>query len=518
MIPLYSTGQIRNFDSFAINSLGVPSIVLMENAAKNISNLILEKFPNIKSVGILCGRGNNGGDGFTVARHLSNAGLIVRCIHLGNDNEMTEDCRTNYNILRNLAKTRKNIFLKKFNSINDVNGLKKTDLVIDAMLGSGFSGELKEPILSIVKKVNSFPNKKVAIDVPTGLNSDTGYGSVVFNSDLTITLGELKKGLLFSNGYEFCGDVFLEEIGVGRDYFDRLKTNSFLIEPEDVLSFLPTRSKTLNKYSAGKVLNISGSYDYPGAAILSSASAFISGAGAVILTVPDLVKKYIYKNLPEIVIQVYGDKNSKFLKTEDYKTIREKIRWADVVALGCGLGREEETIKFVNLLLTRQEFKFCVIDADAIFAIKENLDKLNLSDCVLTPHLGEFSHLISIPIEEMKKDLLNYGIGFSKKYKTTLVLKGAPTIVFHKGEKVIINSSGNNGLAKFGSGDALTGMLAGFIAQSKKILEPTLAAVYIHGLAADLIRDKKTEFSILSSEIIKYIPTAISYLRSSISE
>ena len=310
----------------------------------------------------------------------------------------------------------------------------------------------------------------------------------------------------------------MEEIGVGRDYFGRLKTNSFLIEPEDVLSFLPTRSKTLNKYSAGKVLNISGSYDYPGAAILSSTSAFISGAGAVILTVPDLVKKYIYKNLPEIVIQVYGDKNSKFLKTEDYKTIREKIKWANVVALGCGLGREEETIKLVNLLLTRQEFKFCVIDADAIFAIKENLDKLNLSDCVLTPHLGEFSHLISIPIEELKKDLLNYGIGFSKKYKTTLVLKGAPTIVFHKGERVIINSSGNNGLAKFGSGDVLTGMIASFIAQSKKLLEPTLAAVYIHGLSADLIKYKKTEFSILSSEIIKYIPTTISYLRSSISE
>lgn len=515
MIPLYSTAQIRNFDSFAINSLNVPSIVLMENAAKNISNLILGKFENLNSVGIICGKGNNGGDGFAVARHLSNSGLKIICIYIGDENEMSDDCRTNYRILSNISKNRKNVRIKKFISLDDIAKLKNTDVIIDAILGSGFSGELKEPILSIIKKINSYSNKKVAIDVPTGLNSDSGYGSLVFNADMTITLGEFKKGLFISKGYESCGEIFLEEIGVGRDYFDKIITSAYLVEQEDIYSFLPKRSKTLNKYSAGKVLSISGSYDYPGAAILTSGSAFLSGAGAVILAVPDLVKKYIYKNLPEVVIQVYGNKNSKFINADDYQNLQQKIKWSDVVALGSGLGREDETIEFVNLFLSKKEYKSCVIDADALFAIKDNLNKINFSNCILTPHLGEFSFLINTPVEDIKKDIINYGIEFTKKHKTTLVLKGAPTIIFNKEGKSFVNSSGNSGLAKFGSGDVLTGIISGLLSQSKNILQSSIAGVYIQGLIADLLKIKKSEYSIMSSEIMKNIPISINFLRSS---
>jgi len=515
MIPLYSTEQVRQFDSFAIDSLNVPGIILMENAALNISNLILEKFENINTVGLICGKGNNGGDGFAVARHLSNSGIEIKCIYLGEENEMSNDCRINFQILSNLAKTRKNIKLKKFNSLIDINYLSKSDLIIDAILGSGFIGELKEPILSIIKKLNSFNTKKIAIDVPTGLNADTGYGSITFNADLTITLGEFKKGLFISDGYENCGEIYLQEIGVGRDYFDKIRTSIYLIEAEDVISFLPKRKKTLNKYSAGKVLSIAGSYDYPGAAYLTSGAAFYSGAGASILSVPDLVKKYIYKNLPEVVIKVYGDKKSKFIKAQDYDILKNKIKWADVVAIGSGLGREEETQQFVNLFLNNRDYKFCVIDADALFAIKDNLKNLNLSNCILTPHLGEFSQLINVSADEIKKDILNFGREFSQKHKTTLVLKGAPTIIFNKYGEAFINKTGNNGLAKFGSGDVLTGVISGFLAQSKDILQSAILGVYIQGLAADLLKYKKTEYSIMSSELMKNIPNAIKFLRSS---
>lgn len=515
MIPLYTPEQIRQFDSFAINTLGVPGVVLMENAALNISRLILEQFDNIESVGLVCGKGNNGGDGFAVARHLSNLGIEIICIYLGEESQMSNDCRVNFKILSNLANTRKNIKLKRFNSLKDLNYIMKSDLIIDAILGSGFSGELNEPILSIIKKLNSFNTKKIAIDVPTGLNAETGYGSITFNADLTITLGEFKKGLFISKGFETSGEIFLEEIGVGRDYFDKIDTSTYLIEPEDVFSFLPERKKTLNKYSAGKVLSIAGSYDYPGAAYLTSGAVFYSGAGASILSVPDIVKKYIYKNLPEVVIEVYGDNKSKFIKEQDYETIKNKIKWADVVAIGSGLGREEETQKFVNLFLKNRDYKFCVIDADALFAIKDNLKNLNLSNCILTPHLGEFSQLLNLSIDEIKKDILGYGAEFSKKYKTTLVLKGAPTIIFNKYGEAFINTTGNNGLAKFGSGDVLTGIISGFLAQSKEIIKSAIAAVYIHGLAADLLQNQKTEFGIMSSDLIKKIPDSINFLRSS---
>lgn len=515
MIPLYSSEQIRHFDSYAINSLNIPSIVLMENAAKNISKLILEKFDNLKSVGIICGKGNNGGDGFAVARHLSNSGVKIICIYVGEENEMSDDCRTNYKILFNISKHRNNIIIKKFSSLNDLTKLKDTDLLIDAILGSGFSGELKEPIVSIIKKINSYSSKKVAIDVPTGLNSNTGYGSLVFNADLTITLGEFKKGLFISKGYESCGEIFLEEIGVGRDYFDGIHTTTYLVEQKDVYSFLPKRSKTLNKYSAGKVLTISGSYDYPGAAILTSGSAFLSGAGAVILAVPDIVKKYVYKNLPEVVIQVYGDKKSRFITPNDYQTIQNKVKWADVVAIGSGLGREDETIEFVNLFLSKKEYKACVIDADGLFAIKDNLNKINLSDCVLTPHLGEFSFLVNTSVEDIKKDIISIGREFTKKHKTTLVLKGAPTITFKKDGESFVNSSGNSGLAKFGSGDVLTGIIAGLLAQSKNILQSSISGVYIQGLTADLLKIKKSDYSLMGSEIMKNIPTTFNFLRGS---
>ncbi len=515
MIPLYSTEQIRNFDSFAINSLNVPGIVLMENAAKNISKIISEKFENLKSVGVICGKGNNGGDGFAVARHLSNYGLRITCIHLGDEDEMSDDCRTNYKILSNISKTRKNVTIKKFRSLNDIAKLKNTDVIIDAILGSGFSGELKEPILSIIKKINSYSNKKVAIDVPTGLNSDSGYGSLVFNADLTITLGEFKRGLFISKGYESCGEIFLEEIGVGRDYFDKINTSAYLVEPEDIYSFLPKRSKILNKYSAGKVLSISGSYDYPGAAILTSGSAFLSGAGAVILAVPDLVKKYIYKNLPEVVVQVYGNKNSKFITADDYQNLQQKIKWSDVVAIGPGLGRQNETLEFVSLFLLKQEFNYCVIDADALYAIKEKLNKYNLSNCILTPHLGEFSFLINTHIDEIKKDILYFGTDFAKKYKTTLVLKGAPTIIFTKDGKSFINTTGNSGLAKFGSGDVLTGIISGLLAQSKNIVQSAISGVYIQGLTADVLRSEKSEYSLMSSDLMKNIYKSINFLRGS---
>ncbi|MCX7611043.1 MAG: NAD(P)H-hydrate dehydratase [Ignavibacterium sp.] len=514
MIPLFSTSQVREFDSYAINSLKVPGIVLMENAAKNISSSILKKFNDIKSVGLICGKGNNGGDGFAVARHLSNSGLSVLCLYLGDEKEMSEDCRINFNILLNLSKRRKNIQLKKFNSLNDLNKFKQVDLIVDAILGSGFSGELKEPILSIIKKINSFSNKKVAVDVPTGLNADTGYSSTVFKSDLTITLGELKKGLYISNGYESCGEIILEEIGVGRDYFNDVKTSTFLVESKDVYELLPKRSKSLNKYTAGKVLSITGSYEYPGAGILTSKAAFKVGAGAVILSIPEIVKKYVYKNLPEVVIQIYGDKSSKWIKPDNYDDIKSKIKWADVVAVGCGLGREEETIEFVDILLSKKEFKFCVIDADALYSIKDNLDKYDLTKCILTPHLGEFSSLIKESVDEIKKDVIKYGSEFAKKYKTTLVLKGAPTITFNSNGESFINSTGNSGLAKFGSGDVLTGMVAGFLSQSKDIFSSAILSVYLHGLAADLLKNKKTEFGILASDIINEIPNSINLLRS----
>jgi len=233
MIPLYNTSQIRNLDTFAIKRLDVPGIVLMENAALGIYQSILERVGNINCIGIVCGKGNNGGDGYAVARHFSNAGFEVKVISVGTENDLSEDCKTNFNILKNLSSQRKNLKIKSYRSLKDINWLNDCNVIVDAILGSGFSGELKEPYSSIVKSLNKFSTFKCAIDVPTALNADTGFGEIVFNSDLTVTLGEFKKGLFIGDGYEFCGEVVLKEIGIGRDYFDDINPDTYLIEPED---------------------------------------------------------------------------------------------------------------------------------------------------------------------------------------------------------------------------------------------------------------------------------------------
>jgi len=518
MIPLYSTSQIRDFDSHAINKLQVPGIVLMENAALGIYQAILERLDNtVKSIGFICGKGNNGGDGFAVARHFSNAGFSVKVVSIGNETGFSKDCKTNYIILKNLSAKRKNISIKPYKSIKDISLLRNCDVLIDAMLGSGFTGDLKEPYSLIIKAVNKINKSKCAIDVPTGLNANTGYGNTIFNSDLTITLGNFKKGLFISNGYEYCGEVLMHEIGVGSDFFDSIETEEFLIEPEDAYLNLPVRKKSVHKYSAGKVLTIAGSYKYPGAAVLSSKSSLIAGAGSSILAIPQSAKKLISKDLLEVVVESYGTDTTKSFNEEALNSLETKIKWADVVSIGPGLGREDCSIKAVQKFLLVRKYKFAVIDADALFALNESfIKKISLKNCILTPHLGEFSNLIGVEKEVIEKDILSFGREFAIKNKCILVLKGAPSIIFNSFGGTFINTSGNSGMAKFGSGDVLTGIIAGLLAQNKMPLSAAISGVYLHSLSADLVANEKSINNYLASDIMKKYSNAIKFVGNSI--
>jgi NAD(P)H-hydrate epimerase len=517
MIPLYNTSQIRNLDIFAIKRLNVPGIVLMENAAIGIYQSILVRVDNVNCVGFICGKGNNGGDGYAVARHFSNAGFNVKVISLGSENDLSEDCKTNFNILKNLSSHRKKLKIKSYKSLKDINWLKDCNVIVDAILGSGFTGELKEPYSSIIKSLNKISEFKCAIDVPTGLNADTGFGEIVFHSDLTVTLGEFKKGLFIGNGSEFCGEVLLKEIGIGRDYFDDINPDTYLIEPEDVYSSLPKREKTAHKYSAGKVLSIAGSYKYSGAAVLTSRSALVAGSGASILAIPEAAKKLIHKNLLEVVVESYGNEKAKFFDFEALKILEQKIKWADVVSIGPGLGREVETVKAVQKFLLIRKFKFAVIDADGLLALdKVFLEKVNLKNCILTPHLGEFSQMIGVESKLIGKDILSYGKEFAVKHKCILVLKGAPTIIFNKDGEAFVNTAGNSGMAKFGTGDVLTGIIAGILSQNKNTEASAIAGVYLHSLSADLLLNEKPISNYLASEIMNNYPSAVKFLEESI--
>ncbi len=515
MIPLYSTEQIRKVDEKAINRLGIPGIVLMENASKEIFQSITNNF-EFRSIGFVCGKGNNGGDGFAAARHFANAGYDVKVLSLGNPDEMSADCKTNFSILKKIATSQKNVSISRLKSPGEVAQLKKCDIICDGLLGSGAKGNLRGPYLSIVKKLNGIKSFKVAIDIPTGLDADKGFSKEAFYADLTITLGGYKKGLFFGDGYAYSGEIEKGSIGIPDDLHESLSTKEYLIEPEDALIGLPEKKRNINKYSAGKVLNIAGSESYPGASVLTSKSVFKIGAGASVLAFPKSARTLIQKKLGEVVVTAYDDENSGCLTEESIDELSERIKWADVVTIGPGLGRDIKTQKAVIKFLKERKFKKVVIDADAIFALNKKYQKFNLKNVVFTPHHGEFANLLGIGVNELKKDILKHGYSFVKRTGAYLILKGAPTIIFTPSGEALINSSGNPAMAKFGTGDVLTGTIAGLLAQQKNIEKSVVSAVYLHSFAADLLLSEKTEYSLIASEIMNYLPSTIKFLRKSI--
>ena len=519
MIPLYSTSQIRKVDEYAINKLGIPGIVLMENASREIFEITQSatQHLNIDEVGFVCGKGNNGGDGFAAARHFANAGYNVFVIHLGSEKQMSPDCRMNFNILKNISSAVKNIQIRNFTGISSLADLKKCDLIFDALLGSGVEGKLREPYPAIINYLNKLDAYKIAIDIPTGVNSDTGCSELSFKADLTVTLGNFKTGLFIGDGSFFSGKVVKGSIGIPDELYENDYTDCYLSEPEDALNGLPVKRKNLHKYSAGKVLTAAGSGLLPGAAVLTSVSSLKIGAGASILCFPNSIRSFVHKRLGEVVVHPYEDNGREFLQLKNLKEIKEKIKWADVVALGPGLGRNPETQKAVFEIIKKHKPKITVIDADAVYALsKSQFKKLNLKNCIFTPHHSEFADLVGINIKELQKDLINRGRNFSISTGSYLVLKGAPTIIFTPKGESIINTSGNPALAKFGTGDVLTGLIAGLISQNKEIEKSIITAVYLHGLIADILVQKRTEFDLLATDLINNIPLAINFLRNSL--
>jgi NAD(P)H-hydrate epimerase len=522
MIPLFNTKDVREVDNYAINKLRIPGIVLMENAAVNITRILLEHYKkeSLKKIAVLCGKGNNGGDGFAVARQLCENGINTCVLSISDEKNMSDDCKTNYVIIKNLAKENPSIEFFHLKEIDKFyNRVKNCNLIIDALLGSGASGALKEPILSIVKKINIINVPKAAIDIPTGLDCDKGWGEHIVNCDLTITLAGYKKGLFFNAGYLNSGMVELADIGIGVSLLNNVNTNTFEIEPEDALEGIPEKKKNVHKYSSGKALCICGSGKYPGAGALVSKAAIKIGAGASILAFPESARELVYKDIAEVVVEQYNDDGKDYFTPAALDKLNNRIEWADAVAVGSGLGREPETAEAIYKLLKEKKYKKLVIDADAIFPLNNNIyRKFVLKNVVFTPHIKEFSELINVSIDEISKNILAYGMKFCRETGAYLVLKGAPTILFTPEGNCCINSTGNPGMAKFGTGDVLTGTLVGLISQNEIIEKALISGIYIHSLSADILKVKFSENTFTSIDLIDNFGFTLNFIRKSFAQ
>ncbi|WP_368489635.1 NAD(P)H-hydrate dehydratase [Clostridium sp. BJN0013] len=488
----------RAIDSYAINQLKIPGIVLMENAAlKVIKNIDLA---NCNSFCVICTRGNNGGDGFAVARHLYNLNKKIQVFLVGKEDGMSGDCKVNYTILKNLG-----LNIYKLNSQEEMGTLKKciqkSDVTIDALFGTGISREIVGIQNSVISLINENSKYTISIDIPSGLNGDTGkvLGNCV-RADITVTFQLYKKGFLKYGSNEFTGEILVEDIGIPEAAIEKFSLNYFIIDKDFINKILKRRNKFAHKGDYGRVFIIAGSVGFTGAAYICTEAAIKSGAGLVTLGCYDSVRSILSSKLIEGMT----------VDLNETTNLEKTIEKSDVIAIGPGMGINNDTFNLVEKII-KNFTKTVVIDADGINVLSENLHILEDKKCsiILTPHLGEMSRITGLNMEYIRENRIEVAKKFAKEKNVILLLKGYNTIVTD-GNRVAVNSTGNSSMASGGMGDCLTGIIASFIAQGYEPFEAVCAAAFVHGYCGDKL--SQSMFCVNASHILEELPFSIKEL------
>ncbi|TAK63426.1 MAG: NAD(P)H-hydrate dehydratase [Bacteroidetes bacterium] len=517
MQPILTSSEMRSFDCYAIEKLGIPGNILMENAGRGVVERMEGYFGGLadKSVHIYCGKGNNGGDGFVVARHLLIRGANVTIVLTSPANMLKGDALVNYSIVKLLqAKTlhKTAISIIRYSSLKKIKMLPDPDIIVDALFGAGFMGKLQGNIAQLVGWLNSLKAKRVSIDVPSGVNADNGsVEGDAFKADLTVTMGHKKIGLIVGKGRSYTGLLECVDIGVPDGLPPTKLSRTFLIAKNDVASILPVRPFNAHKHSVGKIFILAGSRGLTGAAAMASESAMRTGAGAVILGTPKSVYPILAKKLTEVMVEPLDETPEGCLSEMALSTIQKHIQWSDIVVIGPGLSRVSETQQLILTLISKCA-KPMVIDADGLNALAEKsemLRKRRSGNIILTPHVGELSRLIRLSSEEIESDRVEIARKTAKRFNVTLVLKGAPTVTATPEGTVSINSTGNPGMATAGSGDVLTGIIAGLWGQGMVPCQAAAVGVYLHGRAGDIAKEKFGEKSLLAMDIQQFLKEAM---------
>lgn len=513
MQTVVSAEEMRWCDATAINAYGIPSLLLMENAGSSVAWFVEDNFGPVegKQILIACGKGNNGGDGYVAARHLLNQGASVQVVLMASPRELRGDAKTNFQILAKLQKAESSHLSIIEYSQRLPRSLRPPDIIIDALLGTGFSGAVRPPMSNLIAWINEQRVPVIAVDIPSGVDASTGVvESVAVEATATVTFGALKVGLLCNHGQDCAGDVLVADIGIPRKVLRSEKLRTLFVEMEDVRAKLPRRPSTAHKYSVGKVFVLAGSRGFTGAAALTAMAVLRSGAGAILLGTPQSVYPILAKKLTEAIVVPLPSTEAGTLSTDALSALREKLQWADVVVVGPGLSQHPETQAVIQHLLLDNRSKM-LVDADGLNALaKMGIAKLrkNLGECILTPHSGEFARLSGVSSEAVERNRVNVARDFATKAGAVVVLKGGPTVTATAEGVVYINSTGNPGMATVGSGDVLSGIIAGLWAQGMEAGDAALAGVFLHGLAGNIARSKLGQRSLVAQDLIDFLPGA----------
>lgn len=506
-----TAAEMRELDRRTIEEYGLPGVALMENAGREVARKVEEILGCVagRKVCIFAGKGNNGGDGFVAARHLAGAGAEVTVFLAGSPEEISGDARINFEV-----------FTGAGGDICQVSGQRDMDRVslaatladclVDALLGTGFRGEVGGDMAEMVRIMSTAGKPVVAVDIPTGIDADTGQvrGAAVRASH-TVTFALPKPGLLLQPGADHAGTVTVAGIGFPARLLTEAALPQSAITATYARALLPARQPWAHKGTSGRVIVVAGSPGLTGAAALAATAAVRTGAGLVTLAVAESLSPIMAVKLTEVMTKPLPETASGALGLAAVPLIDELAATADALAIGPGLGRDHETAEAVREIV---HTAICplVIDADGLNALAGYTDILLDAAAlpVLTPHPGELSRLTGLPVAAINADRLAVAREAAARFGAIVVLKGAGTVVAYPDGEAFINTTGNAGMATGGTGDVLTGVIAALIAQGLTSHDAAVAGVYIHGLAGDMAADGR-QVGLAAGDLPPALPTAI---------
>jgi len=509
---LVTASEMQEMDRRTIEDFGLPGMVLMENAGQGATRFLLEQFPNIenKRVGLIAGRGNNGGDGYVMARCLKQKGVHVTVYLLAPANRVQGDAAANLKFLRPLGVPLVEIpdqaSLSKYQS--EMAGF---DVWIDAILGTGLKSDVKGYFKTVIEFINSLHKPVFAVDIPSGLNSDTGQvcGACI-RARATATFAFAKTGHKIHPGLQHTGALNIVDIGIPPAIVEEVMPRQWLLTRERIQSCITPRMPDAHKGRTGHLLVVAGSPGKTGAAAMTSIAALRSGAGLVTLGIAETLNAVLESQVLEAMTAPLPETQPGVLGESAFESIKNLMAGKKCVAIGPGLGQAVKTQKLVRKIVKFSSIPL-VVDADGLnnLAGQAQILKSARAPVILTPHPGEMARLLDTNAEAVQRDRIKCARDFAAGFKVHVILKGACTVIAHPDGRVFINPTGNAGMASGGMGDVLTGIIAGLITQGHSPEDACRAGVYLHGAAADSLVETIGPYGYLASEVMDAIPGAI---------
>jgi NAD(P)H-hydrate epimerase len=509
-MKILSPNRMKQYDGFAINTWGIPGPVLMENAGRSTYRLFKEEYlePGM-SVAVVCGRGNNGGDGFVIARYALRDGFRTTVFLLGQPSDLKGDALLNMELFRSLPGTIVVV------SGKELANLAQFDIIVDAIFGTGLTKEVKGLERKAIDTINTLDKTIIAVDIPSGLEAEKAVplGAAV-KATHTYTYGYAKLGQIMYPGALYTGRLTVVDISLPASAEENVGIDAYLTDGEMLRSFFRPRVPQSHKGTFGHVAVVAGSTGKSGAAVMASQAALKIGAGLVTAVVPAGLGPVVETKLTEVMKYPVEDQGKGEFTMASYDKLRAFVEDKDIVVIGPGLGASDETTAVVRRLYSEVDKPF-VVDADGINAFVGHTDVIQKrsGQAVFTPHPGEFGRLTGKTAAQVNDKRLTLGKSFVDEHRITLVLKGARTTVFNDDGRIFINPTGNPALAKGGTGDILTGFVGGLASQGYPLLESALFGTYLHGYIADTWVESHSDMDLLAGDLLDGLGEALVDIR-----